>query len=214
MRLRTVAGWGTAAALAFGAAMAVAYDSKPPGNHTAAPAIGSYPAEKNCNRCHGGNALNTGGAVELLDAPTAYIPGHTYTLRVRVSSSQTATNSGRTWGFEVTAIRKSDGTGGGTFAAVVTEGTAIRAGSGSYASRSYALQDSKDYVGAAGPVEWKVSWTAPPSNAGAITFYFTGLAGDGSGDNHDWVYIGTFDSDVDTTPTQATSLGALRARYR
>jgi hypothetical protein len=194
--------------------VAIAYDGNPPVQKTGAPAIGGKPAEGVCADCHNDFPLNDGGSVQLLNAPTYYQPGTAYTLTVRLTSSQTAGEPGRVWGFQLTAVGSSDGNGAGTFANVAGQGTTIAAGSGTFATRRYVEVGSNNHGGATSPVEWQVQWTAPSPGVGQIRFFVVGVAaGGGGGSNGDWVYTGTHATD-DITPALTTSWGAIKLRYR
>jgi hypothetical protein len=194
--------------------VALAYNGDPPTSTTGAPAIGARPVEESCIDCHDSFGLNNGGSVQLINAPTYYQPGQVYAMTVRVTSSQTAGSSGRSWGFQLTAARFSDGNGAGTFATVAGQGTMIAAGSGSFASRSYIEVSNGDRPGAASPVEWQVQWTAPAAGTGQVAFFFIGVAANGAqGTNGDWVYTGSHTTQ-DVTPTLPTSWGRVKTLYR
>jgi hypothetical protein len=207
--------WATAATVVLAASLAVANDSNPPTAHTGAPAVASVAAERLCSRCHGGNALNSGGQVELLGAPATYTAGQTYSLRVRVTSPQTASSSNRVWSFELTAVRAGDGGAGGTLADVAAQGTAVRAGTGTSTGGSYQAVATNDHGGSSSPVEWQVNWAAPVAASGDVVFYFTGLAGDGTGGTGgDWVYTGFTTSRGGTTAVRRASWGGMKALFR
>lgn len=214
MNVRLFARLFTVVALVGGVAAAVADDGNPPRSRTGAPAIGSFPAEPNCTGCHGGNALNTSGSVTLLSPPTWYRPGSTYRLTLQLASGQTAGSAGRVWGFQLTALDASGGAAG-AFANVPGQGTMTVVGTGSYAGRPYVEVNSENHASAASPVSWQVDWTAPANPAGAVTFRFVGLAGNGTGSSAgDWVYTGSYAIADTTTPTVATTWGEIKARYR
>lgn len=200
--------------LVLGSGVALAFDGDPPTSNTGAPAIGGKAAEGVCRDCHNDFALNTGGTIELLNAPAYYQPGTVYTMTVRLTSGQTAADAGRVWGFQLTAVRNSDGNGAGTFADVAGQGTMIASGSGTFASRSYIEVGTGNRAGVASPVEWQVRWTAPNPGVGRISFFMSGNAADGaSGNNGDWIYTGSFTSD-DITPTLPATWGGIKTSYR
>lgn len=205
-----------AAAMVGGASLALAFSDGPRTSRTGAPAIGPIAAETTCRSCHGDFAINTGGSVEILGAPSLYSTGRTYDIRVRVNSAQTTGSPSRVWGFELTAVRMSDGQGTGTFADVAGQGTVIQNGTGSYSTRQYIGQAAAGLkTGAASPVEWLVRWTAPASGPGAITFYAVGMAADGDGNTGgDYVYSTSFAAQDTTTPTLPMSWGKVKDRYR
>ncbi|HYM81962.1 MAG TPA: choice-of-anchor V domain-containing protein [Candidatus Limnocylindria bacterium] len=163
---------------------------RPPASRTGAPAAGALPAEATCTQCHVNfdeeknpvNNLNLpGGAVELLDMPSTYMPGQTYTLRVRLSSDSTADEPDRKWGFQVTAFRTSDGLGTGTFTVSTTELKVVAGNpSGAFASRRYVEHTSTGTrTGIAGPVEWQFDWHLPEFRR-ATCFSASGNAADGT----------------------------------
>lgn len=231
MRLR-LAPLGAALALA---AVAVSlargsanYSSGPLPSHTGAPAVGTHPAERNCTWCHqadppGSNLDSPGGSIEILDLPEMYAPGVTYRMRVRLASDSTAAFPGRRWGFQLTAVNASDGTGAGTFTVrgsggqagdtlQIVNGDPVR----SWPTRRY-VEHAWDGVneGAAGPVEWSFDWTAPAEGLGTVLFYAAGNAANGSYEpSGDWIYT-TADSMTDTTTAvRATTWGAIKAGAR
>jgi hypothetical protein len=202
------------AALAGGTAVAVAFDGSPPESVTGAPAIGAISAEGTCADCHSDFALNVGGSVTLIGAPTYYQPGTVYTFGVRVTSGQTAGSPGRVWGFELTAVRMSDGHGAGAFANVAGQGTQIVSGAGEFSTRSYMQVNTNNQVGAASPVTWQVQWTAPNPGVGPVSFFASGVAANGAaGNNGDWVYTGSLLA-KDVTPIETKSWGMIKRSYR
>jgi hypothetical protein len=191
-----------------------ASSSAPPNSRTGAPATGGKPAESLCTGCHSGNAVNSSGSVTVSGVPTYYTPGTVYPVTLTLTSSQNAI-AGHMWGFEVTVIKSSDGTGAGTFTNISGQGTGIRTGSGNFATRSYLGHSGAGLqVDVASPVSWQFQWTAPSSGTGGVVFYFAGLAADGDGsESGEFVYNGSF-ATMDVTPTLATSWGRIKAIYR
>lgn len=157
---------------------------------TGAPAIGGKPAEFNCTLCHEGDVNQPGGSVTILGVPAVYTPGQIYSIRVRLASNQTAGSPNRKWGFELTAVRETDGEGAGTFAVADPETLQIEGGGGSFSSRSYvehAFFGTR--TGLAGPVEWSFEWQAPPTAEGTIRFFCAANAADGTFDpSNDNIY--------------------------
>jgi hypothetical protein len=147
-----------------------------PAARTGAPMLGGVPAEATCSAagCHLGNPPETNGKLEILGVPLPYIPGSTYDLTVRLTSTATTGDPDRRWGFQLTAARLSDGLGTGVFAA---PGLQILSGAN---SRKYVTHNVANVkTGASSPVEWTVSWTAPSTDEGAVGFYAAGVAGNG-----------------------------------
>ncbi len=214
MRLRILARLGASLFLMFGVVAAVVDDGSPPRSRTGAPAVGSTPAEGLCMDCHDSFSVNLGGSVSLIDPPTYYSAGTTYTLTLQVASNQTASNSGRRWGFQITAVDPVNGSGIGTFANMTGQGTTITTGRNAFSTRQYIEVGTQNHEGEASPVTWQFQWTAPAQETGSIHFYFSGMASDGGGGNeNDWVYQGSYVLQDRTTPVVPTSWGRLKARY-
>jgi len=169
---------------------------------TGAAALGGKPEEWNCTLCHSGDRdnLNTpGGRVEILNIPRPYTPGQTYPLTVRLRSDSTAYSATRHWGFELTAVRKSNGTGVGTFVLPNPDTLQIVMGdpAGDFASRAYVEHTFiGTRAGLAGPVQWTFSWRAPATDVGMIYFFCAGNAADGTFDpGNDFIFT-TSDSAI------------------
>jgi hypothetical protein len=163
------------AALAAGATLAFAFSTGPPASKTGAPAVAGVAAEGICRECHTTFALNAPGAtLEVLDVPQFYLPDTLYTLRVRMTSTFAAP---RRWGFEVTAVRATDGQGVGTFDIAGIAGLQIVNGAGVFASRRYVEHNSTGtFDNNLGPVEWTLRWRAPKPAAGRVFFFVAGNA--------------------------------------
>jgi hypothetical protein len=198
----------------------------PLASSTGAPAIRAKPAEWNCTLCHlnfSWNNLNTpGGAVEILDLPATYVAGETYRLRVRLSTDSTASFPEREWGFQITAVRASDGEGCGTFVLDVADADSLQIVSGTesgipeLASRWYV---EHKFAGVrhdvAGSAEWTFSWRAPDAPEDTVLFYCAGNAGNGDmSPDGDFIFTAA-DTVLDqATPVLPVSWGAVKRRYR
>lgn len=214
MHARSLRSW--LIVLAVGSALtALADASGPPTGRTGAPAIGPRAAENNCTGCHGDNSLQTSG-LEILDVPAHFQAGAVYTLRVRLTSGQTAGSPQRKWGFQMAALDAATGDSCGSLGNVSGQGTQVTNGSGSRAARHYIAQNnSGTRTGTTSPVEWQVRWHAPTNGAVGARFHATALAGDGDGnESGDWVYSASAVSTDTVTATLQSSWGALKARYR
>jgi len=218
----------SAAALAAGFSLAlgggVLSELGPIPSYTGAPAIRSKPAEWDCSLCHLNfewNNVNTpGGAVEILDLPATYVAGTTYRLRVRLSTDSTAFDPERDWGFQLTAVRASDGEGCGTF--VLDDSDTLQIVSGEagehpeLASRWYVEHKFAGLrPGLASPVEWTFSWRAPDAPEDSVLFFCAANAANGDLDpGGDFIFTAA-DTVLDlTTPVRALSWGAVKRRYR
>lgn len=206
--------WMVVGVVALGSAVALADSGGPPRSGTGAPAIGGAAAENLCTGCHGGSPVNDAGSVEIFGAPNLYVPGATYDMTVRITTANTAANVDRGWGFELTAVSTTDGTGAGTFATIAGQGTQIISGTSGFSTRRYIEQTSARF-GTASPADFVVRWTAPNPGIGGINLYASAVAADGTGDEGgDWVYTTSKSLQDTTTAASATSWGALKARYR
>ncbi len=212
--MKRLATYLVVAALCVWAAIAFARANGAPASRTGAPTLGGLAAESNCSGCHGGNALNSGGSITILNAPAFFTPGQTYRLTVHLASTQNAGTPA--WGFQLTAVDSVTGLGTGTCAVVNAGQTSIISGTSTFASRRYVDQNSGGIrSGVASPVEWQVDWTAPVSGVSFVRFYAAGLAADGDGGTSgDWVYTGTARSADLSTPVLPTTWGEVKRTYR
>lgn len=191
---------------------AAAYADKENGK---AGATGS-PGEMTCNQsnCHTGVATNSQGGTLTITSDIPgwdYVPGETYTIAVTMSQP------GRSlFGLGVEALFAS-GENGGTL--IAEPGTQIKnANVGGVVRKNIVHQENAG----ATPDEhtFEFSWTAPPTNAGDITFYVAANAANGNGlKSGDWIYntaqvvtssaVGT--SETAYTPPVAWSYNAAQA---
>ena len=202
-------------------------DEGPLPSLTGAPAIGAIPAEINCTFCHQDfdhpcapdpcNLNAPGGGVEVLDVPSAYVPGQLYPLRVRLWSDSTLAVAEPLWGFEMTAIRTLDGVGAGTWEPASLDTFSVLPGTGFFGTRTYVEQT---FLGARaglhGQVEWLVPWRAPAGAVGDVLFCVAAVAGNGNDEPGagDFVYTARATSRVGVVATRAVSWSSLKARYR
>jgi hypothetical protein len=198
--------------LAGAASLTLANSTGPLPSRTGAPAIGGVPAEATCNDvgCHSGNPLNSGGTLEILGAPSPYTPGTSYPITVRLTSTANQSFPNRRWGFQLTAVRLSDGQGAGSLSAPTL---LVLNGNGSTASRQYVSHDADTFMqGASSPVEWTFTWTAPAQDRGAIGFYAAGNAANGNLSSlGDFIYTASSIVQSPGTPVQAVTWGALKS---
>ena len=129
----------------------------------------------NCTGCHSGT-LNSGSGSISMSGFTSYYPGGSYTLTLDVSGTTKH-------GFQVTSARASSNT---TAAGSFTSGTGY--GVATQGSFSYARHSSTSSLGS-----WSISWTAPSTALGSVTFYGAGVAANNNfGTTGDQVYAGTY----------------------
>jgi hypothetical protein len=129
------------------------------------------PGESTCTGCHNANAGT--GTVSLV-VPATYVPGQTYIIQVK----NTTTDLSRTiWGFETIPVTTANAMAGSV--AIRDANTRVRAsGTKNYMTHTTAGTFPNQTLGS----NWSFNWTAPATNVGAVTFYAAGLHGDNSGD--------------------------------
>jgi len=188
---------------------------------TGASAMGGKSGELHCGVCHfpmDWNNLDTpGGGVQIVGLPPAYTLGATYPIEIHMSSDSTVTVPNRTWGFELTAIRTSDGEGSGTFLLDDPDTLQVIPGeAGEFASRSYVTHTgSGRRDGLGGTIVWTLAWRAPDVSEGTIEFHVAAVAGNGDSELiGDFVYRTSAITADATTPSRSTTWGALKRRYR
>lgn len=121
--------------------------------------------------CHNSFAINSGGGSISLQAPTAYAPGDTITITVRVEQA-----SASVFGFQITA-RDASGSPTGTW--IADADARITIGNPYYLTHAHA--DATH--------EWNVRWVAPSADAGDVIFYAAGNASNGNFNaSGDYVY--------------------------
>lgn len=166
-----------------------AFSSGPPAGRTGAP------GESTCVQCHLGT-LNSGpGRVTIAGVPATYEPNQEVVLTVRVEHPDRSR-----WGFQITAL--DDGNKPAGTLSPVDRGVARAInGSGGLRKRVYVEQTATGtFPGERRGAEWLITWTAPPEDAGRVTFYAAGNAA--NGDNT---------SGGDTIYTTAVSTGPAAA---
>jgi hypothetical protein len=156
------------------------YSSEAPSGYTGA--TGS-----NCSVCHSGSTVNNNGSITATGLPTAYTPGATYNFSVTIASGQASRSR---WGFALKAV-DAMGVTIGTFNVLNSNANLsvgddeIRHGMNgavSVAGVSYTYPD--------------MSWVAPSTASGPITFYMVGNAANGSGTSGDYIYTSTIAATV------------------
>ena len=155
---------------------------------------------------------------KILDLPETYTPGNVYTIRVQLESSANADSVNRRWGFQLTAVKASDGSGVGTFLLRSLDSLQIREPfpGDPWEGRQYVEHTSLGiHETESSPAEWSFQWQAPPTPAGAVYFYVAGNAADGSQDpGGDWIYTSGDTMADTTTATRPTSWGGLKKLWR
>jgi uncharacterized protein (TIGR03437 family) len=147
-----------------------ANSDRPPSRNTGAP------GEQNCTSCHSGTVNSGGGTLTLTGLPAGYMPNQEIPLMVKI------TQGGRSqFGFQVTAI---DDTGKAAGTLVVTDAVRTVASTGTVSgnSRTY-IGQTADGTNANGTNSgtYNVTWRAPATAVGRVTFYVNGMAGNNTG---------------------------------
>ncbi len=142
------------------------------------------PGESNCTRCHTGTANNAGsGELTISGLPASYTLGQAVTVSVKMKQANFVQ-----YGFQVTAL---DDTGkqAGTFTVTDTARLATAVGTYNGNQRSYVTQKSAGAQPTTeGEAVWSFTWNAPATDIGKVTFYASGLAGNGSSSSGDNCY--------------------------
>ena len=168
----------------------ISYTDAPPiKNYTTNPPTGKTgaPGESTCTDCHSGSVLSAAGVVDFTFSGTnsSYVPGQTYNLSVSVMN-------GNKNGFQATILDASDQKAG-TFVNGSNTNTTLIGG------KEYIRQSA-----ASGITNFQFQWTAPATNAGNLTAYYSFNKSDANGTTSgDLIYIGN--EAINATSTAAIS---------
>ena len=169
---------------------------------------GNPPDNNNCTGCHDSYPVNSGaGSVQLLNLPSAFVPGNTYDLLVRLSDPDPLRMK---WGFELTVLDAAAQQAGELVALDAIE-TQVSDNGGTqpdYIKHTYdGTHDS-----APSPSTWPIRWIAP--NLPSVTFYLAGNAANWSDDpSGDYIYTTSAYLAQAATGTENTSWGKIKALY-
>jgi hypothetical protein len=151
----------------------LAYSGTPPQNQTGAPG-----GSATCAACHSGTGTGSLN-LDFLSSSLTYEPGETYAIDVVIEDTGQFA-----FGYSMVA-REGDGN-------TTPSGTWIPgSNSTAYSSGTHIGHSLADYV--ADMSTFEVSWTAPETDVGPITFYAVANAadGDGSAGTGDHIYLTT-----------------------
>ena len=156
----------------FSAEALSARSATPPTAKTGAPGEGL------CTDCHTGNSVNvSGGIFSISGIPANYELDTEYPISVTLSKSDA-----KRWGFELAAMKDSDGEQAGTLLITDNTNTQIQtAGSIMYMSHTGA----GTMAGQDGPTTWSFTWQSPSEDVGAVSFYASGNAANNGGTTSD-----------------------------
>ena len=167
-----------------------AFSANPPAARTGAP------GESNCTACHSGTAQSAAGIVDFDFDGTSYLPSQTYDISISIAS-------GTKNGFQLTILDDSDNAAG-TFTAGTGSGTTESGG------RNYIRHTSST-----GVTSWDFQWTAPDSDMGNLTAYYsfaeTNANGGSSGDV---IYLGQNVIEVDATAGELNEYQEIDQAYK
>jgi len=146
------------------------------------------PGESNCTvGCHSTFALNSGsGSVSV----TSNIPSWEYTPGQSYSISLTVAHTGRSlFGLGFEALTSTNANAGTLTAGT---GSQIKTKTVSGVSRRNIVHQLGGGSGTTDSHTFTFSWLAPTAGTGNVTFYYAGVAADGSnGNKQDYVYTGS-----------------------
>jgi|GEM_PF-1049338 len=186
MKLSTKKRIQVLAVILFSASVAYAKITGPDAGYTDAPGdLG------NCTACHDTYEIpNVGpGSVNLSGAPAIYTPGQQYTLSVTVQQ-----NNRHRFGFQLTALDQT-GNRAGTLAPTSSDSQLnpeTGAGGRQYIEHT---QIGTTATGASSRT-WVISWTAPSTDIGTVSFWFAGNAANDDDTNQgDYIYTKHVSSD-------------------
>jgi hypothetical protein len=188
-----------ALAIAIAPSQSFAASAGPQPSMTGVPAFGSEPAEGLCVQCHNSFPVNpdAAGTLTVEGVPAEYEPGHSYTLTVKLASSEKTVLR---WGFQMTAVAMADGSGAGEFVATdpsTTQVISAMSGTRSYIEHNY----GGTAIGQTGGTSWTFDWKAPATSVGAIGFFAAGNTANADGSNQgDRIYSHSPSPLAQTTP--------------
>ncbi|HJQ70222.1 MAG TPA: choice-of-anchor V domain-containing protein [Blastocatellia bacterium] len=160
------------------------FSGGPPAGHTDAP------FEITCatSNCHTGSDLNSGPGDFTITGPKLYVPGQTYEITVRHSTTD---SSRQRWGFQLTGLT-GDNARGGTLQSR-NGNTAILNDDGPGGNRQYIEHSfAGSFGGQRNQASWTFDWEAPSSDVGAVVLYAAGNQANNNGLNTgDQIYTAT-----------------------
>lgn len=138
----------------------------------ALPGYTGAPGEGNCTTCHNAFGVNSGAGTLEIEAPDTYEPGDVVEVRVTLTHGGAVRH-----GFEI-AAKNAEDNHVGSFELVDSRTRFTGVGN------DYVTHSQANEVNA-----WTVQWTAPPTDAGEVTFYAAGNAANGDGGpTGDYIY--------------------------
>ena len=148
-----------------------AYSSGPPAGFTHAP------GEVDCSECHVPDGPQNGQTT--LTVPATYVPGQTYQITVHHINSDP---SRKRWGFELTVLDDSAVKAGNlqsTDNLTLVLNNQGPGGARQYIEHTTLRGADGTFFNQLGGATWTFNWTAPPIDAGRVTFYVAGNQANG-----------------------------------
>jgi hypothetical protein len=147
------------------------------------------PGEQTCRSCHGTNELNSGTgilSIDFNDGDTAYVPGQTYPITVKLEKPSIVR-----FGFQTVILTDSDNKSAGTITVTNSSETVAYNGTVSGSARRYIAQTGTGSSAASTPgtKSWSFNWTAPETNVGDVSIYASGnCANNNGGSSGDFIH--------------------------
>ena len=166
--------------------------------------------------CHFDEEVDSGPGELVLIVPPSYVPDEVYTIDVRLSQADQMR-----WGFELTVL-DAGGASVGSLASTDAE-TQVDVSNGTTEPLGREYVKHTPLGTAAGQPDgysWSLDWTAPPGDAGPVTFYAAGNAADnngfqfrlpGMGDAGDFIYTAQQTVPLPEPSSAALAIAAVAA---
>lgn len=169
------------------------------------------PGEQTCINCHNDFSVNSGGGSIAIGASTMtnweYVSGTTYNMSVTVAR----TGNGM-FGIAIEALDATNDNAG-TLNITDAASTQIKSRTVSGISRRNVVHMLDGGLNADSK-EFNFSWTAPATNVGPVTFFYSGIAADADGnETGDYVYAGSQVANPNTTAINIVKAEASTSVY-
>lgn len=182
-------------------------------NYTVLKTAGSHPGSTGApgdltcsqNGCHKDAQViqnSVGVNTMLFSSPdSTYIPGHTYTLTLKVHSFSTSK-----FGFELTSLRDADNTFSGALGILEPLRTQLISHAVGNDTRISVTHEAAGTASLSNSfTQWQMKWTAPPTNVGPVTLYYaTNCTNNNGFETGDTIYVSSFK--IKSPPTFTTAL--------
>jgi hypothetical protein len=169
----------------------ISYTGGPPDGYTNAP------GESNCTSCHGGTALNGGGAFNNITlttsaALTSLQPNTTYTFNLGFSQL------GRSkYGFQLCVLPSGANGSSASIGTLIASSSETQLSSTTSPNRTYLMHDASGTSASGGTKVWQFQYTTPNTISASPVFYVTINASNGNNSGGgDFIYARTFSATV------------------